>query len=89
MTFGATCTEQQLQRTLSGWGQLRGSQLAAGAARATGVAMPWLPSIAALSPVTPTTVTGCKTVPYGLLFVMVPSIGDENARIVGTFFHAK
>ena len=32
---------------------------------------------------------GCQSIPLNLLVVMVSSIGDESARIVGTYFHAK
>ena len=32
---------------------------------------------------------GCKSIPLNLLFLMVPSICDENALIDCTYFHAK
>ena len=38
------------------------------------------------SSATPTAGSRLKMIHLNLLFVMVSSVGDENARIIGTFF---
>ena len=69
-----------------GGGQLCGSQLAMEAVRATRVAMPWLLGIAAASLATPTTVSGCKIVPRGLFFVIVPLFTTKMPKLLAYFF---